>query len=109
MALEKMRGRRISVGEKAVVIGAGRSGLAAARLLNREGARVRLLDSNIEAFSGREDLARELEQLGIVVELGPHSAAQFENAAFVVPSPGMPVARLDGLVNVEHTLSLIHI
>ena len=103
MALEKMRGRRISVGETVVVIGAGRSGLAAARLLNREGARVRLLDSNAQAFSGREDLASELGQLGIVVELGPHSAAQFENAAFVVPSPGMPVARLDGLVDVEHT------
>lgn len=103
MALEKMRGRRISVGEKAVVVGAGRSGLAAARLLNREGARVHLLDSNADAFSGREDLARELGQLGIVIELGPHSSAQFENAAFVVPSPGMPVSRLVGLVDEERT------
>ncbi|MDD4702598.1 MAG: UDP-N-acetylmuramoyl-L-alanine--D-glutamate ligase, partial [Desulfovibrio sp.] len=103
MALEKMRGRRISVGEKAVVVGAGRSGLAAARLLNREGARVHLLDSNADAFAGRLDLARELGQLGIAIELGPHNATQFENAAFVVPSPGMPVSRLVGLVDEERT------
>ncbi len=41
MALEKNRGRRIEPGELAVVVGAGRSGLAAARLLRRAGARVR--------------------------------------------------------------------
>ncbi|CAK7039403.1 MAG: UDP-N-acetylmuramoylalanine--D-glutamate ligase [Desulfovibrio sp.] len=103
MALEKTRGRRISIGETAVVIGAGRSGLAAARLLCREGARVRLLDSNPGAFSGREELAGELKQLGIVIDLGPHRQDQFENAAFVVPSPGMPVARLAGLVDEERT------
>ncbi|ATD81104.1 MULTISPECIES: UDP-N-acetylmuramoyl-L-alanine--D-glutamate ligase [Desulfovibrio] len=101
MALEKTRGRRISVGETAVVVGAGRSGLAAARLLCREGAQVRLLDSNADAFSGREALAGELRQLGISIELGPHKPDQFENAAFVVPSPGMPVARLAGLVDGE--------
>ena len=50
MALEKIRGRRINAGELAVVVGAGRSGIAAARLLRRAGARVRLLDSNIKAL-----------------------------------------------------------
>ncbi len=103
MALEKTRGRRISIGETAVVVGAGRSGLAAARLLCREGARVHLLDSNPDAFSGREGLRDELQQLGISIELGPHTSDQFENAAFVVPSPGMPVARLAGLVDEERT------
>ncbi len=103
MALEKTRGRRISIGETAVVVGAGRSGLAAARLLCREGARVRLLDSNHDAFSGREGLAAELRQLGIAIELGPHTSGQFENAAFVVPSPGIPVACLADLVNEERT------
>ena len=33
MALERNRGRRIQPGELAVVVGAGRSGLAAAKLL----------------------------------------------------------------------------
>ncbi|MBT9749381.1 UDP-N-acetylmuramoyl-L-alanine--D-glutamate ligase [Desulfovibrio desulfuricans] len=101
MALEKNRGRRIEPGELAVVVGAGRSGLAAARLLRRAGARVRLLDSNLKALAGREVLAAELATLGIDVQLGEHSAAQFAGAAFVVPSPGMPVARLEGLVDTQ--------
>lgn len=101
MALEKNRGRRIEPGELAVVVGAGRSGLAAARLLRRAGARVRLLDSNLKALAGREMLAAELAALGIDVQLGEHSAAQFAGAAFVVPSPGMPVARLEGLVDTQ--------
>lgn len=101
MALEKNRGRRIEPGELAVVVGAGRSGLAAARLLRRAGARVRLLDSNLKALAGREVLAAELAALGIDAQLGEHSAAQFAGAAFVVPSPGMPVARLEGLVDTQ--------
>ncbi|WP_298994445.1 UDP-N-acetylmuramoyl-L-alanine--D-glutamate ligase [uncultured Desulfovibrio sp.] len=101
MALEKNRGRRIEPGELAVVVGAGRSGLAAARLLRRAGARVRLLDSNLKALAGREVLSAELAALGIDVQLGEHSAAQFAGAAFVVPSPGMPVARLAGLVDTQ--------
>lgn len=92
MALEKMRGRRIQIGELAVVVGAGRSGRAAARLLSREGARVRLLDRNAAALS--PDQTAALRKLGVDVRLGEHSPEQFEHAAFVVPSPGMPAAKL---------------
>ena len=92
MALEKTRGRRIQIGELAVVVGAGRSGLAAARLLSREGARVRLLERNTAALSPEQ--AASLQKLGVDVQLGEHSPEQFEHAAFVVPSPGMPVAKL---------------
>ena len=92
MALEKTRGRRIQIGELAVVVGAGRSGLAAARLLSREGARVRLLDRNTAALSPEQ--AASLQKLGVDVQLGEHSPEQFEHAAFLVPSPGMPVAKL---------------
>ena len=101
MALEKIRGRRINAGELAVVVGAGRSGVAAARLLRRAGARVRLLDSNLKALAGRESLATELAAQGIEVQLGEHIPGQFAGAAFVVPSPGMPVAKLDGLVDTQ--------
>lgn len=87
MALEKNRGRRIEPGELAVVVGAGRSGLAARRLLRRAGARVRLLDSNLKAQAGREVLAAELAALGIDVQLGEHSAAQFAGAAFCGAQP----------------------
>lgn len=92
MALEKTRGRRIQIGELAVVVGAGRSGLAAARLLSREGARVRLLDRNTAALSPEQ--AASLQKLGVDVQLGEHSPEQFEHAAIVVPSPGMPVTKL---------------
>ena len=101
MALEKARGRRINAGELAVVVGAGRSGLAAARLLRREGARVRLLDSNPKAFAGREALAEDLRALGVELLLGEHKPEMFAQAAFVVPSPGMPAVRLQGLVDTE--------
>lgn len=101
MALEKARGRRINAGELAVVVGAGRSGLAAARLLRREGARVRLLDSNPKAFAGREALAGELRALGIELLLGEHKPEMFADAAFVVPSPGMPAVRLQGLADAK--------
>ncbi|WP_297829121.1 UDP-N-acetylmuramoyl-L-alanine--D-glutamate ligase [uncultured Desulfovibrio sp.] len=92
MALEKMRGRRIQIGELAVVVGAGRSGRAAARLLSREGARVRLLDRNAAALSPEQTAS--LRKLSVDVRLGEHSPEQFEHAAFVVPSPGMPAAKL---------------
>lgn len=107
MALEKNRGRRINSGELAVVVGAGRSGIAAARLLRLRGARVRLLDSNPGAFSGKENLAAELRALGVDVQLGAHSLSQFSGADFVVPSPGMPVAKLEGLLdrNVSEVLA----
>lgn len=95
MALEKTRGRRIAAGELAIVVGAGRSGLAAARLLRREGARVRLLDRRNDALT--EEQAAAMQKLGVEVQLGEHRPEQFEHAAFVVPSPGMPVARLRGL------------
>ena len=92
MALEKMRGRRIQIGELAVVVGAGRSGRAAARLLSREGARVRLLDRNAAALSPEQTAS--LRKLSADVRRGEHSPEQFEHAAFVVPSPGMPAAKL---------------
>ena len=92
MALEKTRGRRIQPGELAVVVGAGKSGLAATRLLAREKARVRLLDSRPDALDSAT--RTEFRALGVEMKLGPHKAEYFENASFVVPSPGMPVASL---------------
>ncbi len=92
MALENMRGRKILPGQLAVVVGAGKSGLAATRLLIREKARVRLLDSRpdaLDAATKKEFLAARVD-----LKLGPHKAEYFENASYVIPSPGMPVASL---------------
>ena len=94
MALEKNRGRRIDAGELAVVVGAGRSGIAAARLLRRAGARVRLLDSNLKALAGRESLATELADLKDVhVVVGhplQHGDARFNAASVTTPNLTSP-------------------
>ncbi|MBD5641379.1 MAG: UDP-N-acetylmuramoyl-L-alanine--D-glutamate ligase, partial [Desulfovibrio sp.] len=97
MALEKNRGRKPEKGELVVVVGAGRSGRAAAALLAREGARTRLLELNPEAVT--PERRRELEAKGIEVITGPHESGQFAGAGMVVPSPGMPIAELVKLLD----------
>ena len=68
-----------------VVVGAARSGIAAAELLQRRGARV-LMTERRNDF----EQAAALRSAGIVVELGGHSPATFESAHLVVTSPGVP-------------------
>ncbi|GHU95920.1 UDP-N-acetylmuramoylalanine--D-glutamate ligase [Deltaproteobacteria bacterium] len=92
MALEKIRGQRVHAGDPAVVVGAGRSGLAAVRLLIQEGARVRLLERNAAAVSG--DTRELLRAMDVEIIVGEHHPEHFEHASFVVPSPGMPISRL---------------
>ena len=72
-------------GTRVTVAGAARSGLAAAELLARRGARVTLSDS-------RADLpeAAPLRSLGVTLELGGHTRDTFTNADLVVLSPGVP-------------------
>jgi UDP-N-acetylmuramoylalanine--D-glutamate ligase len=72
-------------GQHVVVVGAGRSGVAAAELLVRRGARVTLADA-----SPSIDTAERLRGLGVTVELGPHREDQFLSADLVVLSPGVP-------------------
>lgn len=81
-------------GRPAVVVGAGRSGRAVARLLRRLGAGVRLL----EARTLDEDFALEARALGIEICLGPHLPEHFADAALVVPSPGAALASLQPLL-----------
>jgi UDP-N-acetylmuramoylalanine--D-glutamate ligase len=75
-------------GRRVVVVGAARSGVAAAALLARRGARVTLS----EARDGC-DAAGELEALGVSVELGGHREATFAGAELVVLSPGVPAGQ----------------
>lgn len=74
-------------GDKVVVIGCGKSGQAACRLLAGKGARVHLL----EAKEMDKKLKAEMESLGCVVEIGAHKKEQFADADFVIPSPGVPL------------------
>jgi UDP-N-acetylmuramoylalanine--D-glutamate ligase len=73
------------VGRRAVVVGAARSGIAAAELLARRGARVVLTESR-----ARVDDAARLRDAGVELELGGHTTPTFEQADLVVVSPGVP-------------------
>jgi UDP-N-acetylmuramoylalanine--D-glutamate ligase len=73
-------------GQQVVVVGAARSGVAAAELLVRRGAMVTLTDQK-ESLADAE----RLRTLGVKVELGPHRDDIFERADLVVMSPGVPL------------------
>ena len=73
-------------GQRVVVVGAARSGVAAAELLVRRGATVTLTD--VKSTIADEQRLRER---GIQVELGPPRAETFERADLVVTSPGVPL------------------
>ncbi len=71
-----------------VVVGAGASGLAAASLLVREGARVTLNDGRPpEKLTA---VAARVEALGVLLAAGGHDDAVFRDAELVVVSPGVP-------------------
>lgn len=82
-------------GALAVVAGCGRSGLAAARLLARNGLRVRLLDTREPG----PDLLREARERGWELVAGRHEAAQFAGACVVVVSPGVPLDTIAAYVH----------
>jgi len=71
--------------KRVTVAGAARSGLAAAELLARRGARVTLSEVRSDAPE-----TEPLKALGVQLELGGHRAATFTGAELVVLSPGVP-------------------
>ena len=72
-------------GQRVTVVGAARSGLAAARLLAQRGARVTLSDTRSDVPE-----AEPLRTLGIELELGGHTVETLTHADLVVLSPGVP-------------------
>jgi UDP-N-acetylmuramoylalanine--D-glutamate ligase len=73
-------------GQQVLVVGAARSGVAAAHLLARRGARVTLTDRKPQIPE-----AAALQAAGVALELGGHVTATFESADLVVLSPGVPI------------------
>jgi len=72
-------------GQHVVVVGAARSGVAAAELLVSRGARVTLSDGR-ETF----DEVDRLRAAGVALDLGGHSERVFASADLIVLSPGVP-------------------
>jgi UDP-N-acetylmuramoylalanine--D-glutamate ligase len=75
-------------GTQVTVAGAARSGVAAAALLARRGARVTLSEAG-DRVDGRDDLIA----LGVRVETGGNRPEAFAKADLVVLSPGVPPDR----------------
>jgi len=70
------------------LVGMGRTSVALARLLLREGAMPFVSDS--ENRSGLGPFKEELEGLGVPYECGNHSPLAFRRCEVVIPSPGVP-------------------
>jgi UDP-N-acetylmuramoylalanine--D-glutamate ligase len=75
-------------GKRVVIVGLGASGVAAARLCLRRGARVVANDAKPREALSRGALA--LEGLGATILAGGHAGAGIEGAHIVVVSPGVP-------------------
>jgi len=73
------------------VVGAGRSGLAATRLLLRHGARVRLTEQadTTALRSHLTALRREWPAAELTIECGGHTPSCLEDSTLVVTSPGV--------------------
>ncbi len=69
-----------------LVVGAARSGIAAAEFAARRGAEVTLTETR-ETFDAVDRLGAE----GIQLELGGHTVETFTSADLIVTSPGVPV------------------
>ena len=78
-------------GQNVTVVGAARSGVAAALLLAERGARVTLTDMRPAMEQGAEG---QLRSAGVAVELGTHSPEGFASADLIVVSPGVPLDQL---------------
>ena len=72
-------------GKRVTVVGAARSGVAAAELLVRRGATVTLTD-----MRDRLDDEDRLRAAGVDLELGGHQASTFSGVDLIVTSPGVP-------------------
>ena len=76
-------------GKKVLVVGLGKSGLAAALFLRRRGAHVTVSD-----VRSAEVLAKDIPALldeGIMVETGGHGLLTFRRQDLIVVSPGVPL------------------
>jgi len=76
--------------KKVLIIGLAKSGIAAAKYLNKRGADVYVT----EGFQKyKEEDKIELENLGINIEVGQHSDEFIKDSYLAIASPGIPLSR----------------
>jgi UDP-N-acetylmuramoylalanine--D-glutamate ligase len=75
--------------KRVLVVGLGKSGLAAALFLRERGARVTVSDTRSAAALGEQIPA--LLEAGIMVEAGGHGLLTFRRQDLIVVSPGVPL------------------
>src|SRR5580704_9274244 len=75
--------------KRVLVVGLGKSGIAAAHFLKKRGARVTVSDTR-DALALREEIPALLDA-GIMVETGGHGLLTFRRSDLIVVSPGVPM------------------
>lgn len=86
-----------------VILGAARSGLAAAHFLRRRGFTVCVS----EGGNLSEAVQAELETAGIVYEAGGHTEAMLSQARYLIASPGIPVTALPFRIAADHGIPVV--
>ncbi len=76
-------------GKRVLVVGFGKSGVAAARYMSRQGAKVTVTD--MKQKSELADSVAACGELKIEFELGRHNSKSFTTAELIVVSPGVPL------------------
>lgn len=96
MGKKETLARKPLMGRTVAVVGAGRSGRAAALLCAALGASVRLLEKNPAGL--HMEFLQQASQAGIEIIGGEHEAEHFQGLDKVVMSPGVAVASIRHLV-----------
>ena len=76
-----MKNKRITI------IGLGKSGIAVAKLLARDGCRVKITEAGDQP--GLRVQAEEMRKIGVCVELGGHRENFYSDAEWIIPCPGV--------------------
>ena len=75
-------------GKKVLIVGFGLSGVAAARYMNKQGAKVTVTD--LKQRAELNDSVNACAELKIEYELGRHNPATFLSSDLIIVSPGVP-------------------
>ncbi|MCL1985462.1 MAG: UDP-N-acetylmuramoyl-L-alanine--D-glutamate ligase [Betaproteobacteria bacterium] len=96
MTHQHIRTRPVGEGDRVAVLGAGRSGMAALKLLCRLGVEMRLLERDEKKIS--VEARAFIEQNKVQLICGEHTPQHFTELDFLVLSPGIPVAKISPLL-----------